>query len=276
MQAAARPKRSVRAAAPRVAAMLSVAAILLGASWLGSTGFLQSYPMLPTTVLTTAPVAALSSSEIAVDVQAAAAAPEESFVRDITDFLPPAPVERQTVAAAPETAVRFAPLVPPLTAPQEVATTGVVELPPPPPAVSPAVATVIPIVGASVEPPAAAPTAAAAVPAGIDDGEQVRAALRRYQTAYERLDARMAHDVWPTVDRAALARAFDSLESQTLRFDDCDVQLRGATATATCRGSARYVPKVGSREPRVESRVWSFTLRRFATDWEIETARADR
>jgi hypothetical protein len=36
------------------------------------------------------------------------------------------------------------------------------------------------------------------------------------------------------------------------------------------------VPKIGSREPRTESRVWTFTLRKLATDWQIETARADR
>jgi hypothetical protein len=86
----------------------------------------------------------------------------------------------------------------------------------------------------------------------------------------------MAHAVWPGVDEAALARAFNSLQSQTLQFDDCDVQLRGSTAAATCRGSARYVPKIGSREPRTESRVWTFTLRKLAADWQIETARADR
>jgi len=50
----------------------------------------------------------------------------------------------------------------------------------------------------------------------------------------------------------------------------------GDAAMATCHGSARYVPKVGSREPRVEPRVWNFTLRKLGSDWTIETARADR
>src|SRR6185503_2429042 len=66
----------------------------------------------------------------------------------------------------------------------------------------------------------------------------------------------------PVVDDSALARAFDGLESQSLTFNACDVRVSGDAATATCQGSARYVPKVGSREPRVESRVWNFTLRR--------------
>jgi hypothetical protein len=43
-----------------------------------------------------------------------------------------------------------------------------------------------------------------------------------------------------------------------------------------CTGSSRYVPKVGSREPRVEQLEWNFTLRKKANDWEIETARAER
>src|SRR5205823_4461302 len=55
-----------------------------------------------------------------------------------------------------------------------------------------------------------------------------------------------------------------------------DVQLRGEAALATCHGSARYVPKVGSREPRVEPRTWSFTLRKTGPDWKIESARAER
>ena len=29
------------------------------------------------------------------------------------------------------------------------------------------------------------------------------------------------------------------------------LQLHGEEATATCRGNARYVPKIGSREPRI-------------------------
>ena len=100
--------------------------------------------------------------------------------------------------------------------------------------------------------------------------------LQRYRTAYDGLDARSAQAVFPAVNQAALARAFDGLESQTLTFDACDVQLRGEAAVATCRGSARYVPKIGSREPRVEPRVWNFSLRKKSSDWTIDSARAER
>lgn len=132
---------------------------------------------------------------------------------------------------------------------------------------------------------APAPSVPAAVPADrsvpptrpvVDDDRLVRDTLQRYRTAYEDLDAHSAQAVWPAVNQAALARAFDGLESQTLIFDACSVQLRGESASATCRGSARYVPKVGSREPRVEPRVWNFTLRKNDGGWKIESARAQR
>ena len=101
--------------------------------------------------------------------------------------------------------------------------------------------------------------------------------VEKYQAAYDRLDAGLVHDVWPGVNEAALARAFDGLQSQTLTFRACDVQLRGAGATVLCTGSTRYVLKVGSREPRVEPLTWTFTLRKRANDdWQIESARAQR
>ncbi len=126
--------------------------------------------------------------------------------------------------------------------------------------------------------PAASPSAAAldVAPATVDESAQVKALLERYQAAYERLDARSVHAVWPGVNEAALARAFGGLESQALDFKACYIQLRGATADVLCTGSTRYVPKVGSREPRVEQLAWNFKLRKSANDWEIETARAER
>jgi hypothetical protein len=120
-------------------------------------------------------------------------------------------------------------------------------------------------------------TAESAPAIDVDETSQVRDVLRRYQSAYDRLDAALAHDVWPAVNQAALARAFSDLESQSITFNNCDVRLRSAdTAAATCTGLARYTPKVGSREARVEPRVWNFTLRKRTGAWLIETARAQR
>jgi hypothetical protein len=126
------------------------------------------------------------------------------------------------------------------------------------------------VLGASVAVAAATPIAAPA----IDDRLLVTQALQRYRSAYDDLDARSAQAVWPTVNEAALARAFDALESQTLSFDSCEVQLRTATtAAATCQGVAHYVPKIGNRDPRAESRRWSFSLRKAGSDWTIDSAR---
>lgn len=133
---------------------------------------------------------------------------------------------------------------------------------------------------APIPPPAPAPVPVpvpvSPVVAPPDDQMLVRQVLQRYRKAYEGLDARSAQAVWPAVNEAALARAFDGLESQSLTFDGCDVRLRGEAASATCHGSARYVPKIGSREPRVEPRVWNFTLRKAEGDWKIDSARTER
>jgi hypothetical protein len=117
-------------------------------------------------------------------------------------------------------------------------------------------------------PPAIPPVAAAVE--SVDDRALVGQTLQRYRSAYEGLDAGSAQAVWPAVNQAALARAFDGLQSQTLTFET------GDAATAICRGSARYVPKIGSREPRVEPRLWNFTLHKDAGDWKIDSARAER
>jgi hypothetical protein len=113
-------------------------------------------------------------------------------------------------------------------------------------------------------------------PRPIADEELVHRTLQQYRRAYEGLDAQSAQNVWPAVNEAALARAFDGLQSQNLNFDDCNVQLRGEAAQARCLGSARYVPKVGSHQPRIEPRIWNFTLRKQGADWKIETARTER
>ena len=113
-------------------------------------------------------------------------------------------------------------------------------------------------------------------PPPIADDVLIRQALQRYRTAFEQLNAESAQAVYPAVNERALARAFDDLESQHLTFDSCDVQVHGASAAAACRGTTRYVPKVGSRDPRTEARTWNFTLRKDGTDWKIDTARVER
>ena len=127
-------------------------------------------------------------------------------------------------------------------------------------------------------PIASPPAPSVALPiARIDDESLVKQTLQQYRRAYDELDAQSARTVYPAINEAALARAFDGLASQSLTFDTCDVRMNGSgAATATCRGSARYVPKVGSREPHTEPRTWNFTLRKNGSGWQIENARAER
>lgn len=101
-------------------------------------------------------------------------------------------------------------------------------------------------------------------------------ALQKYRAAYDRLDAASAQTVWPDVDAPALARAFADLSAQQLRFEACTLDVQGGHASATCRGSARFVPKVGGREARTEPRIWTFTLQKRGAEWFIETSRVRR
>ena len=98
--------------------------------------------------------------------------------------------------------------------------------------------------------------------------------LGRYRNAYNRLDASSASAVWPSVDEKSLAKAFERIENQNVSFDNCDIQIGGVAAQVNCRGTARYVPKVGSRTPRDEARRWKFNLRRTAGGWTIDKVEA--
>jgi len=116
----------------------------------------------------------------------------------------------------------------------------------------------------------------ALVPRVVDERALVEETLARYRRAYNRLDAQSAKEVYPGVNASALSRAFEGLQSQSLEFNECEIDVRGVLASVTCRGTSRYVPKVGNRDPQVEPRVWDFTLRKDEGDWKIENARAGR
>ncbi len=163
-------------------------------------------------------------------------------------------------------------------------------VPPQPAAVSrqPAVSSLLLPPGATSQGPGPRPLAAAPTPAAAavvaspipaparGDQTSVAAVLNQYARAYGQLDANAAREVWPTVNERALARAFAGLTSQDVAFDDCEIDVRGARANASCRGKASYVGKIGSGEQRTESRTWRFELRRDGDDWKIENAEARR
>jgi hypothetical protein len=121
---------------------------------------------------------------------------------------------------------------------------------------------------ATPPPPAAAPPAAAA--AVIDNNTTgIQNTLARYRQAFSALSASAAREVWPTVNERSLSRAFERLEEQQVSFDGCQIQVNNQRAEAVCNGSARYVPRVGSRTPRTERREWRFSLVKVRDEWLI-------
>jgi hypothetical protein len=113
----------------------------------------------------------------------------------------------------------------------------------------------------------------AAASAMAEDYVAVRGVLNKYEAAYSRLDAAAAQEVWPAVNRSALARAFDGLSSQRVSLERCQVSVSGITANANCAGFATWAPKIGNGGPRTEARNWSFQLEKAGADWQIVSAR---
>jgi hypothetical protein len=135
---------------------------------------------------------------------------------------------------------------------------------------SPLESTLGALVAARALPPARAPMMVTAPRLDSDDDlAGVREALRVYRTAYEQLDVAAAKTVWPSVDAAALNQAFRQLASQRLTFQACGISVSGESASARCRGSAEYVPKVGAHRALQASGEWVFDLAKRETSWEI-------
>jgi hypothetical protein len=267
--------------------------VVLGASWRHDVvaTLLVSYPVHTDVPLVAPPTPALLPAAPLPEEPAAVAT---AGVRDVQDMIEepdptpvarPRPVRPPTVPAVLRTPVAserppstpVPPLPPPdVAVPAVIAPTqpATVAMAPPPPLVQP---TAPPAPSRAATPAASSsPAPVPFVPPPADDENLVKQTLQRYRHAYEGLDAQSAHAVWPAVNQAALARAFDGLASQAITFDQCDVQVRGAVASATCRGTARYVPKIGNRDPRVEPRVWNFGLKKDGGEWKIDSARAGR
>ena len=121
--------------------------------------------------------------------------------------------------------------------------------------------------------PAPAPAASASSSPVRDDRVAVRAALSRYESAYNRLDVDAVRTVWPSLDQRALARAFDNLSAQRVALQNCNVDVDGTMARASCSGNASWTPKVGGGE-RSAARNWTFDLRESNGAWRITQVRA--
>jgi hypothetical protein len=110
-------------------------------------------------------------------------------------------------------------------------------------------------------------------PAPVNEA-RVRVALAKYANAYSDLDAAAVTAVWPSVDQAALRKAFNALDAQQVIFDHCDVQISGAAGRATCVGSAMWRPKIGGGNPHEQNRTWTFVLKDAGGSWQIVKSEA--
>ncbi len=285
-----------RRIASRSVAVAAFATVLLAASLVGEPGRLLSHPISVLTALipTTEPPllrADMTVEQVSLEpVPPVPVAPERER-EEVTPPPPrPAPFASRAVATAgfnsipsgitPQPLMLPPPSTPAANTPPVVTASTTQPTVPEPEAAPALVATTTPPGPAPFSPPVTTVSRTtepiANNPPKPADDALVRRTLLEYKNAYDALDAHSAQEVWPVVNARALARAFDGLESQRLIFDACDVQVSGDAATAKCRGSARYVAKVGSRDPRTEPRVWNFTLKRRGADWKIESARSDR
>ena len=60
------------------------------------------------------------------------------------------------------------------------------------------------------------------------------------------------------------------MDSQSVDFYSCGIELGTGNAEATCSGAITYVPKIGAKTPRVEQRSWTFYLSRQSDHWIID------
>lgn len=130
-------------------------------------------------------------------------------------------------------------------------------------------------VGPGLTAPSETSDAAVASTAAVtSDIQAVRLALKQYETAYDKLDVAAAANVWPSLDRRALTRAFATLRAQTVTIQDCDIRVDGPSASARCHGVIEFVPKIGGTSPSRTPTEWLFVMNRDQNDWKIRTVTA--
>jgi hypothetical protein len=112
--------------------------------------------------------------------------------------------------------------------------------------------------------------------AGEREVEAVLDILHDYKAAYENLDVTAAAEVFPSVDRRALSRAFALLKSQEVAFDPCRIDVTGSSAVARCPGVARYVRRIGIQNPLERRYEWVFDMQKKGNDWRIASVTASQ
>lgn len=97
----------------------------------------------------------------------------------------------------------------------------------------------------------------------------IRSVIDAYGRTYDRLDAPGAARLWPGVDTFALARTFETLSSQRITFDRCDVTAAGDRALAACTGVVVFVRRDGDGTAESVPVDWTFTLDHSSGKWKI-------
>jgi len=193
----------------------------------------------------------------------------------------PTPLAAPTPSApTPTPSATAQPSVPPPVTPSPAATASVPRNAPapaasaastpaaPPPSIAGLAPAPAPAPASSAAPAVVTPPAAGAPVETNQTG--IQNTLARYRKAFSSLNASAAREVWPTVNERSLSRAFDRLEQQDVLFERCQIEVtNNDRAEATCNGTARYVPRVGSRTPRVDQREWRFNLVKVKDEWLI-------
>ena len=187
------------------------------------------------------------------------------------------PVQEQPISERPISEPPHAPAAVPAVVPHqderdETSVAAMTTIPAGDIATPPGSASISPVVSVPVDATPSATTAAVNNTPSADN-VLVQRTLDRYATAYSRLDAYAAQQVWPSVNREALARAFGDLSLQHVSLGNCQIDVHGQAAHAACAGTATWAPKVGGREPKTEARNWRFELAKAGTAWQIVSAR---
>ena len=191
-----------------------------------------------------------------------AAGPAAAASRPVDSVAPPVPPPTATTGVMATESVQGPRVDPPaVAAPGAAASAPAIAGPPPTPAASSTAA-------ASPAPPAPAPPPVAAGRV-VSPTDAIQSVLGRYAAAFSALDASRAKAVWPSVNERNLARAFESLDEQEFDLGACAITVTAPRAVASCRGTARYTPRVGNRRTRTESRQWTFRLEAEGDSWSI-------
>ena len=105
------------------------------------------------------------------------------------------------------------------------------------------------------------------------DNEQIRAVLKRYEKAYNRINDKTASAGRPGAESGVLEETYDALPSRRISLGVCDITMSGEIGVARCAGTAASDPKIGGAE--AAQRYWAFDLRKDADGWRIEQLKVE-